>query len=122
MLMLEKIVFIARNLSKKQTKKQTKTDCTSVMLTVSESFAGAGFRNPGRWTVPLEIPMQPSSVARTTTGASSEEARETEGAEVHGSANNISYKKTVRETWWTGPPGWSDSRVSSTYILEFLLD
>ena len=64
-------------------------------------------------------------------GASSEEGRETEGAKVHGSTNNIIYKKTVRETWWIGPPGWSDwprlleevfNLQYSIHILEFRLD
>ena len=73
-----------------------------IVLTLSESFAGSGFRNPGRWTVSLEIPMQPSPVARTTTGATSEERRRRGGGE--GGKRNarccylFSYKITILQT------------------------
>ena len=50
---------------------------------------------PGRWTVSLEIPMQPSPVVRTTAGAKSEEPEEKWKTllplllQIHGSTNNI---------------------------------
>ena len=59
---------------------------------VSESW-------PGRWTVSLEIPMQPSPVVRTTAGATSDErraggaGRETEDAATSALTNSRFYKQ-----------------------------
>ena len=62
-------------------------------------------RNPGRWTVSLEIPMQPSPVARTTTGATSDEERRRRGGGEGGKRNArccygnlFSYKITILQT------------------------
>ena len=113
--MLEKIVRIARNLSKKQTNKQNRLHVRHVdsvrelrWYRVSESWkVDCTTRNSNATRVQWQEQLP---------GASSEEGRETEGAEVHGSTNNISYKRLFAKLG-----GWAAS-PRHTYLSSVLIE
>ena len=74
-----------------------------VLTPLSESFAGSGFRNPGRWTVSLEIPKcnrvqwqeQPPERRAKRRNAVAVEGRETQGAATSSLTKSRFYKQYI---------------------------
>ena len=97
------------------------------VLTLSDSFAGAGSWNPGRWTVHLKFPYnqaqwQEQRDAAAEVGPGEEGGRKLSTSSLnknHGSTNNVIKKEAAHETRRIGPPGWSDARllvISSDWV------